>query len=375
MASEKSDERAAAPVPADGAPATLTRAGSGGESESLRTVLVAFGANLLIAVAKSFAAVVTASASMLAEAAHSWADAGNEVFLFIANRRSRRPPDRAHPLGHGREAYVWSLFAALGLFVAGGAVSVTHGVQELLRPDPAENFAIGYVVLAVSFVLEGISLTQSVRQAGPEADSLDRDLIEHVLVTSDPTLRAVFAEDSAALAGLLIATGGLAAHQLTGSPVPDAIGSILVGLLLGVVAIVLINRNRRFLVGQEADPRIRAATLQALLALPEVERVTYLWLEVVGPRMISVVGDVDLSGDDTETHLAVRLRALEAKISASPAVVGAVLSLSAPDEPSLDPDKRLESGLAGEWPGGPGRAIRRSSRGSPFRPSGRGNRR
>jgi cation diffusion facilitator family transporter len=337
VASEEPAERVAAAVPADGAPATPTRVGSGGESESLRTVLVAFGANLLVAVAKSFAAVATASASMLAEAAHSWADTGNEVFLFIANRRSRRPPDRAHPLGHGREAYVWSLFAALGLFVAGGAVSVTHGVQELLRPDPAENFAIGYVVLAVSFVLEGISFAQSVRQAGPEADSLDRDLIEHVLVTSDPTLRAVFAEDSAALAGLLIATGGLAAHQLTGSPVPDAIGSILVGLLLGVVAIVLINRNRRFLVGQEADPRIRAATLQALLALPEVERVTYLWLEVVGPRMVSVVGDVDLSGDDTETHLAVRLRTLEAKISASPAVVGAVLSLSAPDEPSLEP--------------------------------------
>ena len=116
---------------------------------------------------------------------------------------------------------------------------------------------------------------------------------------------------------------------------PDAIGSILVGLLLAVVAIVLINRNRRFLVGQEADPRVRAATLQALLAAPEVARVTYLRLEIVGPRMVSVIGDVDLTGDDTESHLAVRLRALEAKISASPAVAGAVLSLSAPDEPSL----------------------------------------
>jgi cation diffusion facilitator family transporter len=304
-------------------------------SDGLLTVLVALGANLLVAAAKSFAAAVTGSASMAAEAAHSWADTGNELFLVVANRRSARPPDRAHPLGHGREAYVWSLFAALGLFVAGGAVSITHGVNELRAPTPADHFVVGYVVLAVSFLLEGTSLGQSIRQATPAAEAMHRDLIEHVLATSDPTLRAVFAEDAAALIGLVLAAAGLAAHQLTGSAVPDAIGSILVGVLLTVVAFVLINRNRRFLVGQEVDPRVRAAVLQALLALPEVARVTYLWLEVVGPRRISVIGDVDLTGDDTESHVAVRLRALEAKISRSPGVVGAVLSLSAPDEPDL----------------------------------------
>ena len=298
-------------------------------------MLVAFGANLLIAVAKSAAAALTGSASLVAEAAHSWADTGNEIFLLIADRRSRRPPDLAHPFGHGREAYVWSLFAAIGLFVAGAAVSVTYGVLELIHPEPAAHFAVGYAVLAVSFVLEAISFRQSVRQARPEAESMQRDLIEHVLATSDPTLRAVFAEDSAALIGLLIAAAGLGAHQLTGSPVPDAAGSILVGVLLAVVAVVLINRNRRFLVGQEADPRVRAAALQALLNAPEVARVTYLRLEIVGPRMVSVIGDVDLTGDDTESHLAIRLRALEARISASPAVAGAVLSLSAPDEPTL----------------------------------------
>jgi cation diffusion facilitator family transporter len=299
------------------------------------TVLIAYGANVLIAVAKSIAAIMTASASILAEAAHSWADAGNEVFLLIANRRSRRPPDELHPLGHGREAYVWSLFAALGLFVAGAAVSITHGIQELLSPEPAGEFVVGYVVLAVSLVLESISFLQSARQARAEAQSLQRDLIEHVLATSDPTLRAVFAEDAAALAGLVIAAVALAAHQVTGSPVPDAVGSIVVGVLLAGVALLLINRNRRFLVGQEADPRVRAATLQALLDAPEVARVTYLRLEIVGPRMISVIGDVDLTGDDTESHVAVRLRALEARITASPAVAGAVLSLSAPDEPTL----------------------------------------
>jgi cation diffusion facilitator family transporter len=342
MADEQGGEPAPAPGSDEGAVggshdllSSVPGPGDPGGSESLTTVLVAFGANVLVAAAKSVAAVVTGSASLLAEAAHSWADAGNEVFLLIANRRSRRPPDLAHPFGHGREAYVWSLFAALGLFVAGAAVSVTHGIQELFSPEPASHFVVGYVVLAVSFVLEGVSFLQSVRQARPEAESMQRDLIEHVLATSDPTLRAVFAEDSAALAGLLIAAAGLGAHQLTGSPIPDAAGSILIGLLLGVVAIVLINRNRRFLVGQEADPRVRAAAIQALLDAPEVARVTYLRLEIVGPRMVSVVGDVDLTGDDSESHLAVRLRALEARISASPAVAGTVLSLSAPDEPTL----------------------------------------
>jgi cation diffusion facilitator family transporter len=253
----------------------------------------------------------------------------------LANRRAARPPDQRHPFGHGREAYVWSLFAALGLFIAGGAVSITHGVNELRAPSEAEHFTAGYIVLGVSAVLEGASFARSVRQATPEAESLQRDLIEHVVETSDPTLRAVFVEDASALLGLLLAAAGLAAHQLTGSAAPDAIGSILIGLLLVVVAVVLIDRNRRFIVGEEADPRIRRAVLEALLALPQVQRVTYLRLEVVGPRMISVIGDVDLTGDDIESNVAVKLRSLEALISASPAVAGTILSLSAPDEPSL----------------------------------------
>jgi cation diffusion facilitator family transporter len=327
------------PSPAEdvvGFPLRPDQAAPGGESESTLTVAIAFAANVLIAIAKSVAAFMTGSASLVAEAAHSWADAGNEVFLVVANRRSRRAPEPTHPHGFGREAYVWSLFAALGLFVAGAAVSVTHGVQEMIHPaEERGDYLIGYIVLAVSFALEGTSFLQSLRQARPEARSMDRDLIEHVLETSDPTLRAVFAEDAAALIGLLIAAAGLGLHQLTDEPFYDALGSILVGLLLAVVAFVLINRNRRFLIGQEADPRVRAATIRALLALPEVARVTYLRIEIIGPRMVSIVGDVDLSGDDRESHLAVRLRALEARITESPVVVGAVLSLSAPDEPSL----------------------------------------
>ena len=230
---------------------------------------------------------------------------------------------------------MWSLLAALGLFVAGAAVSITHGVQELLAPAPATDFIVGYVVLAFAFVVEGISFLRSVRQLRAGAETMQRDLIEHLVETSDPTLRAVFSEDAAALIGLAVAAAGLAAHQSTGSATPDAIGSILVGMLLAAVALLLFDRNRQFLVGEEADPRIHAAAIRTLLDMPEVARVTALRLEIVGPRMVSIIGRVDLVGDDTESHVADRLRALEAKLSASPAVVGTVLSLSSPDEPSL----------------------------------------
>ena len=152
----------------------------------------------------------------------------------VANRRSRRPPERRIRSVTAGRPTSGRCSRRSGLFVAGAAVSVTHGIQELITPEPAGHFVVGYVVLAVSFVLEGISFLQSVRQAKPEAESMQRDLIEHVLATSDPTLRAVFAEDAAALAGLVIAAAGLAAHQLTGSAMPDAIGSILIGVLLAV---------------------------------------------------------------------------------------------------------------------------------------------
>lgn len=310
--------------------------GAGADSSaSTVTVLVAFLMNVLVAVAKSVAAVLTGSASMLAESAHSWADSGNEVFLMVANRRSRRQSDAQHPLGYGKEAYVWSLFAALGLLAAGSAVSIMRGVQELTTPQVAGDFLVGYVVLAVSFGLESVSFSLSIRQSKREAKGLQRDLLEHVLATSDPTLRAVVAEDAAALVGLVLAGGGMLACELTDSSMPDAIGSILIGVLLGAVAINLIDRNRRFLVGQEADPHVRRAALQQILAFPEVARVTYLHLEFVGPRSLFIVGNVDLVGDDIEPVLAVRLRALEAKITASPAVAATVLSLSAPDEASL----------------------------------------
>ena len=299
------------------------------------TVILAFLANVLVAVAKTIAAVITSSASMVAEAAHSWADAGNEVFLLIADRRGAKAKDARHPLGYGRNAFVWSLIAAFGIFTAGSIVSIMHGIQELSDTAPVESPMVAYIVLGVSFVLEGASFTQAMVKSRRLAQERGTSTWDFVLDTSDTTLRAVFFEDSAALIGLVLAACGIALHQITGDAVWDAVGSILVGVLLGVVAVILIRRNIAFLIGASAAPGLRAKVGAALLGLDQIERVTYLHIEYVGPNRLFLVAEVDLAGDAREHDVARRLRDLEQQIESHPSIETVVLSLSVDDEPSL----------------------------------------
>ncbi len=299
------------------------------------TVVIALSANLVIAIAKTIAALITGSASMVAESAHSWADFGNEIFLLIADRRSMRQRDDPHPLGYGREAYVWSMFAAFGIFTAGAVVSIWHGIQQLFAPEDATDFGIAYIVLAVAAVLEGVSFTQAFRQARAGGKRRGTSTGLYALTSSNATLRAVFAEDAAALIGLLVAFLGILLHQVTGLAAFDAAGSILVGILLAIVAIVLIDRNRRFLIGEVPDARLRNEVLAGLLDRPEIERVTYLHLEFVGPRKVFLVASVDIVGDETETHVAYALRRVEESLRDHEYIEEALLSLSTPDEPSL----------------------------------------
>jgi cation diffusion facilitator family transporter len=250
---------------------------------------------------------------------------------MVANRRSARHADRERPLGYGREAYVWSLLAAVGLFVVGGTVSVWRGVSELLDDRPAdEHYLVAYVVLAIALVMEGTSFLQAVRQLRTDAHAMDREVLEYAMRTSDPTVRAVFAEDSAALIGIAVAGTGIGLHQLTGVAAWDAAGSILVGLLLGVVAVLLIDRNRRFLTGEPGTPRLRDAVVAGLEAFDEVESVRFIRLEFVGPRQLFVVASVDLVGDQIESHIAHTLRKLERRLEANPNIVDAVLTVAEP---------------------------------------------
>jgi len=300
------------------------------------TVFIAFLANVLVAVAKTVAALITSSASMVAEAAHSWADAGNEVFLLIADRRGGRTKDQRHPLGYGRSAFVWSLIAAFGIFTAGSIVSIMHGIQELSETGPVESPLVAYTVLGISFVLEGASFTQAMVKSRRLARERGTSTWDFVLETSDTTLRAVFFEDAAALIGLALAGGAIAMHQITGLAAWDAVGSILVGVLLGIVALILIKRNVAFLVGTNASPTVRARVGRALLASEQIQRVTYLHIEYVGPNRLFIVAEVDLAGDAREHDVARRMRAIEQQIEANAVVETVVLSLSVDDEPSLD---------------------------------------
>lgn len=303
--------------------------------ESMLTVIIAFTMNVLVAIAKTIAAAITGSAAMVAEAAHSWADAGNEVFLLIAERRGGRGRDLRHPFGYGRETYIWSMFAAFGLFTVGAVVSVMHGISALTAPEDETNYTVGYIVLAIAAVLEGISFLQSVRQARAGGRRLSMHPLRFVSRTSNTTLRAVFAEDAAALIGLAIAASAMALHQITGNPMWDAVGSILVGILLGVIAVFLIQRNGEFLLGKPVLPTIRVQFLRALLEHKEIDRVTYLHVEYVGPNQYYLVAAVDLVGDQVEHTVAVHLRALEAEIERNPAVIEAVLTLATAEEPTL----------------------------------------
>ena len=308
----------------------------GEKGESTLTVIVALVANALLAIAKSVAAVLTGSAAMTAEAAHSWSDTGNEVFLVIAERRGRRPRDARHPRGYGRATYIWSLVAAFGLFSAGAMVSIWHGATSLLHGgEDGGSFTVNYVILAVAFVLEGISFLQASRQVHGNATALGLHPARYVSRTSDPTLRAVFFEDASALIGIAIAAAGIGLHQLTGEAAYDAIGSIVIGALLACVAVFLMRRNMSYLLGQGVPPEMHQEVLRTMLAHPQIDRITYLHAEFVGPSRLFVVAAVDLVGDDTEADLAIRFRDVEAAIERSELIEDAILTPAPPDEPAL----------------------------------------
>src|SRR3954464_5488968 len=188
------------------------------EEESALTVVVAICANMGIAVAKGIAGLVSGSAAMLSEAAHSLADTTNQVLLLIAVKRSSRPADERHPFGYGRERYFWSRLAAVGIFVGGGVFAVYQGVSKLIEGGgESGHYALTYAVLGIAFVLEGISWTQAVRQLRADARKTNRRFSDELWDTSDPAATTVFLEDTGALIGLVVAAGGVGLGQVTGN--------------------------------------------------------------------------------------------------------------------------------------------------------------
>jgi cation diffusion facilitator family transporter len=268
-------------------------------TESVGTVIVAGLANLAIAVAKAVAGLISGSAAMLSEAAHSVADTTTEVLLYTALRRGNRPADAVHPFGYGKESWVWAFIAALFTFVAGAGFSITHGVHTIRGGEHSGNYLISYVVLAVSFAIESVSLARAVRQVRSSARRWDTTPGRFLRLTPDTAVKAVFLEDSAALVGLLLAAAGVGLAQATGDELWDGLASIAIGLLLLVVAATLTRSNVSLLVGRSVPPRLRALLLADISDIPTVDRVDTLLTMQLGPNDVLVAAKVDFADDAT----------------------------------------------------------------------------
>ncbi len=278
------------------------------ENASLRTVVVAVAANLLIAVAKGVAALLTGSAAMLAETTHSIADTFNEVLLYVGVRSGARPADDRHPFAYGKAGYIWSLLAAVGIFVVGGLFAIAVGVQTLRSPEPVTNVAVGVAVLLISAGLEATSWRRARRQLRSEAAARHLDLGEYLVTSSDPTPTAVFLEDSAALVGIALALAALVLHIATGSALWDGAASLLIGLLLIAVAVVLMRRNLALLTDEAAPADIRERLRQAVAREPWVADLAELTAVYIGPRHLLVLAHVvPVDGADLPANIG-RLR-------------------------------------------------------------------
>lgn len=242
---------------------------SSAHGSTARAILYAFLANTGIAIAKSWAAWLTGSGSMLAEAIHSFADATNQVLLYIGLRQSTRPPDKEHPLGYGKLSYFWSFVVALLLFSVGGLFSIYEGVHKFLHPEDLTQISVAIIVLAVAIVLESFSLYGCIREIRNIRGT--RPFGEWLRETRNSELVVVLGEDIAALLGLVLALIFISLAGITGNPVYDAIGSMCIGVVLIIVSVFLTLRVRSLLVGRSADPLIQEAIQKVIDENDDIE--------------------------------------------------------------------------------------------------------
>ncbi|MDT0615697.1 cation diffusion facilitator family transporter [Streptomyces lancefieldiae] len=290
----------------DTGPAPDPRVGSSagpGAGGSVFTVVVAAAANFGVALAKAVAGVLSGSSAMLSEAGHSVADTVTEVLLLTALKRSEKPADEDHPLGHGPERYIWALLASVATFVGGGVFALYDGIHALVHDERPGDPLISYIVLAVAFVLEGVSLRTGLKQAAGRAKHFRVPLLRYLRRTPDTAVKAVVLEDTAALIGLVLAALGLLGGQWTGSGAWDAVASLLIGLLLVLVALVLGRANTELLIGRALPAPVRRAVRQELTAVRHIEDVLELTTLVQGPGEILIAAKVDFRDVSTSAQI------------------------------------------------------------------------
>ncbi|MDF0488217.1 cation diffusion facilitator family transporter [Sphingomonas sp. H39-1-10] len=286
------------------------------QGESNLVIFAALAANLGIAVAKFVAAAISGSSSMLTEGFHSVVDSLNQILLLYGQHRGKRPPDIDHPFGYGRELYFWSFVVAILIFAVGAGVSVYEGLVHIEEPEPLRDPLVNYVVLAIAFALEGGSWLLAMR--GFAADNRGRGWWSAVRRSKDPAGFIVLFEDSAALAGLVIAAIGVWASHHFNDPRIDGVASILIGVLLGLIAMVLAREAKGLLIGEGADPAIVAEVRAIVDAYPVITSVNHVRTIHTAPDSVFVaisadfedsltMGDAETIIETIETDLKARL--------------------------------------------------------------------
>jgi len=255
--------------------------------DSVKSILFALFANFAIAVAKGFAAAFTGSGAMFAEALHSLADTGNQLLLLLGLKQSKRPPNMEYPLGFGKSIYFWSFLVAMVLFTLGGAFSVYEGWHKYRHPEPISYPWVAVGVLLFAIAAESVSLWGCVREVNKERHG--RGFLAWFRESRSSELVVVFGEDIAALLGLVTALLAIAATMLTGDPLWDALGSIVIGLLLLVIAFFIAVEVKALLIGQSVDPHVLEKMRCFLEQRPEVDRLyNILTMQMGHDAMVAV---------------------------------------------------------------------------------------
>ena len=258
---------------------------------STRTLVVALLANLGIAVSKFVAAAITGSSAMLTEGVHSVVDSTNQLLLMWGRRAAKRPPDKLHPFGYGRELYFWSFVVAVLVFSLGAGVSVYEGVLHIMHPEPAVSRVIAYAVLLIAFLLEGWSTLEAYQDFRKAKGNLG--WFEAIRRSKDPPAFIVLLENGAAMAGIVAAAIGLLLSQLTHDPFYDGAASVVIGVILGFTAALLAYESKGLLIGEAADPDL-VENLRALACdMPGVVGVGYVLTVHSSPDQITVMMNVD----------------------------------------------------------------------------------
>jgi cation diffusion facilitator family transporter len=292
-----------------------------GGGHGTRAVIAALLANAGIAVAKFVGFVITGSASMLAESIHSVADSGNQGLLLLGGHRARREADALHPFGYGRERYFWAFIVALVLFSLGGAFAIFEGVEKIRHPHDLESPGVAIGILLFAIVLE----TFSFRTAIVESNKIRGNVgwWQFIRRSKNPELPVVLLEDLGAEIGLLIALSAVTATLVTDDPIWDGVGTLLIGFLLSIIAIVLASEMKSLLLGETASPEVEATIRSTMEADPAVERLIHMRTQHIAPDELLIgaklsfhrgLGVEELAGAVNRVETAVRTAVPEARV-------------------------------------------------------------